>query len=214
VGSRVGSGTAELRTDGGPVFDPFIDDVDIFNGGKELVELFTHERSGVRIGVGRRQISSPDTLSETPPPQPGAPPDFESSVRVLDFHFPASPFITTPASCPADGQWHSKLTFDTADGHTYSASSTTPCDPAVPPAAIRVRAGACRSRREVSVRLPRGARSVTVLVDGRPLTTLRRPGRRARVSLRGLPRGRHTVVLVVRRARQNVRIARDYRTCA
>src|SRR3954466_9235619 len=94
AGSRVGSGTAELRTDGGPLFDPFIDDVDIFNGGKELVELFTHQRDGVRIGVGRRQITAPNTLSETPPPQPGAPPDFESSVRVLDFKFDGSPFIT------------------------------------------------------------------------------------------------------------------------
>src|SRR3954469_12343829 len=135
AGSRVGGGTAELRTDGGPAFDPFIDDVDIFNGGKELVELFTHQRDGVRIGVGRRQMTSPDTLTETPPPQPGAPPDFESSVRVLDFKFAASPFITTPASCPADGQWRSKLTFDTADGHTYTASSTTPCDPDTAPAA-------------------------------------------------------------------------------
>src|SRR3954452_9841270 len=149
--SQIGGGSAELRTDGGPAFDPFIDDVDIFNGGKELVELFTHQRSGVRIGVGRRQISSPDTLSETPAPQPGAPRDFESSVRVLDFKFGASPFVTTPASCPADGQWRSKLTFDTADGHTYSASSTTPCDRDVSPARGRVSAGACRSRREVAV---------------------------------------------------------------
>src|SRR4051812_4333716 len=156
AGSLVGRGTAELRTDGGPVFDPFIDDVDIFNGGKELVELFTHQRSGVRIGVGRRQFPSPDTLSETPPPQPGAPPDFESSVRVLDFRFAASPFITTPGSCPADGQWRSRLTFDTADGHTYNASTSTPCD--VPPAPGPLRTGACHSRREVAVRLPPGAR--------------------------------------------------------
>jgi len=209
AGSRVGAGTAELRTDGGPAFDPFIDDVDIFNGGKELLELFTHQRTGARTAAGHRQISAPDTLSENAPPQPGAPPDFESSVRVLDFKFTNAPFITTPPACPADGLWRSRLTFDTADGHTYTAASATPCD--VTAAAAKPE---CRSRRTVAITLPRAARTVTVLLDGRTHATLRRPGRRAPVSLRGLPRGTYTVTLVVRRAGGRVRITRRYRTCA
>src|SRR4051794_13117184 len=206
--SRVGKGTVTLRTDGGPAFDPFVDDVDIFNGGKELIELFTHQRSGLRTAVGHRPITSPDTLSESAPPQPGAPPDFESSVTNLNFDLAQSPFTTTPPACPADGLWRSRLTFDTADGHTYTAASTTPCD--VTPAAAKPE---CRSRRTVAIRLPRGARRVAVLLDGRRRATLERPGARAPVSLRGLPRGTHTVTLVVRRAGGSVRITRRYRTC-
>jgi len=208
--SRVGKGTVTLRTDGGPAFDPFVDDVDIFNGGKELIELFTHQRSGLRTAVGHRPITSPDTLSESAPPQPGAPPDFESSVTNLSFDLARSAFITTPPSCPGDGQWRSRLTFDTADGHTYTAAAATPC--AVPAAASAK--PACRSRRTVAIRLPRHARRVTVLLDGRVRATLRRPGARAPVSLRGLPRGTYTVTLVVRRAAGSVRLTRRYRTCA
>src|SRR5947208_6431063 len=211
AGSRVGGGTAELRTDGGPAFDPFIDDVDIFNGGKELVELFTHQGDGVRIGVGRRQMTSPDTLTETPPPQPGAPPDFESSVRVLDFKFAASPFITTPAGCPADGEWRSKLTFDTADGHTYTASSTTPCDPDAAPAAP-AHTGACRSRRVVPVRLSHPAR-VTILRDGKVVRRLRRPRTVIPVDLRGLPRGSYRYTLVIGERGATRRMTRVFRTC-
>lgn len=125
--SRVGKGTVTLRTDGGPAFDPFVDDVDIFNGGDELIELFTHQRSGLRTAVGHRPMTAPDTLSESAPPQPGAPPDFESSVTNLSFDLARSAFITTPPACPPDGLWRSRLTFDTADGHTYTAAAATPC---------------------------------------------------------------------------------------
>ena len=80
----------------------------------------------------------------------------------------------------------------------------------------------CTSRRRIVVRLPRmrgeRPRSARIYVRGRRVRTLR--GRnlrrsRSRVTLRGLPRGRYRVRIVVRmRSGRSVTTTRTYRTCA
>lgn len=161
-GSRVGNGTLTLFTGGGPLFDPFIDDVKLFNGGHELVEVFNKRGNKTTTATGRRTYSDRRTLTETPAPQPGGPPNGESAVRSLDYHLDAvrgptgRAFITTPSSCPPSGRWSSRLTFTTADGHTYRVRAGTPCR-FIPPrlrASItprRVRAGR-RTRFRVRLR--------------------------------------------------------------
>lgn len=133
AGSKVGAGTLTLFTGGGPLFDPFIDDVKLFNGGRELIEVFNKQGSETTTATGRRTYTDARTLSESPLPQPGGPPNGESTVRSLDYRLDAlrgpagRAFITTPSTCPGSRRWTSRLTFVTADKHTYTARATTPC---------------------------------------------------------------------------------------
>jgi S-formylglutathione hydrolase FrmB len=74
---------------------------------------------------------------------------------------------------------------------------------------------ACVSRRTVTLRLPRGAGRVTVLVDGRRRAVLRGTRSRVAVSLAGRPGGIARVRLVVAlRGGRTVRLDRRYQTCA
>ena len=79
---------------------------------------------------------------------------------------------------------------------------------------------ACRSRRIFRIRLrhPERIASARIYVNGRRVRTLRGNGRArigARVDLRGLPRGRYTVRIVVRTKRGRTYVAkRRYRTCS
>ena len=73
---------------------------------------------------------------------------------------------------------------------------------------------ACTSRRTIEVRLPRGTRSARVTVDGKRVRTFRRGGRvRAKVDLRGRPRGASKVRIVARTARGTVKQTRTFRRC-
>ena len=78
---------------------------------------------------------------------------------------------------------------------------------------------ACRSRRAFTIRLRRPRRggrirSAKVFVDGKRVKVLRGRRLRARVNLRGLPRGRYTVRVVIRTTRGKRIVAkRRYRTC-
>jgi hypothetical protein len=77
---------------------------------------------------------------------------------------------------------------------------------------------ACRSRRQVAIRLPsrlRGrVRHVAVHVDGRRVRSLEGTRSRVVVTLRGRRRGRYAVRLVVRTAGGGTTvIRRAYRTC-
>ncbi len=194
LGSRVGAGKVSLITGFGPAVDPFMVDAVLFNAGNGVTELFSDHRSGARISVGHARFTAPNTLTEMPTPNPGGPPDGESAVREISFRFnellgPAGKaFITTPPSCPATGRWASKITATVADGHTYTATSTTPCRPVAiatarpgpsRPPAIRIRVFPRHVRTGSSARIRvrlRAAtelckRSVTVQINGRHTIT-------------------------------------------
>jgi hypothetical protein len=155
--TRVGTGTVRIISGAGAPIDPFDDDVVIFNSGDGLIELFTNTGSGKRTAVGRRSLTGPGTLSETPAPTPGGPPDGESAVTVLDLRLDAgpagSPFVTTPATCPADGRWRSTIDFTTADGNSYSAPASTPCRAAGPRTTVGVVPGHVRTGRSTTFRV-------------------------------------------------------------
>ena len=72
----------------------------------------------------------------------------------------------------------------------------------------------CASRRSFVIRLARGLASARVYVNGRRVRTLRGSRLRARVDLRGLPRGRFVVRVVGRTSSgRTVVRQRAYRTC-
>jgi alpha-glucosidase (family GH31 glycosyl hydrolase) len=73
---------------------------------------------------------------------------------------------------------------------------------------------ACVSRRTLEIRLPRGARSGRVTVDGKRVRTFARGGRlRARIDLRGRAKGASTVRVVARVKGKTVRQTRTFRRC-
>src|SRR3712207_5231393 len=76
----------------------------------------------------------------------------------------------------------------------------------------------CRSRRDFMIRLRRPERgrirSARVYVNGKRVKVLRGRRLRSRVNLRGLPRGRYTIRVVVRTTRgRRIVSTRRYRTC-
>jgi hypothetical protein len=145
--SVVGHGTVALETGFGSPFDPFGVVATLFNSGTGVTELFSDAKTGTRLAVGHAEITEPGTLTEEPAPNPGGPPDGESSVREVEFRFDlrhgsrGRAFITSPPVCPVDRLWRSRIAATVADGHTYTAEATTPCAaPAAARPAIRVAA--------------------------------------------------------------------------
>jgi hypothetical protein len=138
--SQVGTGTVIVMTGCGAPVDPATLDAVLFNSGDGITELLTDHKTGARLTVGHAKFTAPNTITETPSPNPGCPPVGEISVRQVDFHFnntrgaAGMAFITTPGVCPASELWTSRASATLADGHTYTATSTTPCvRPAVRP---------------------------------------------------------------------------------
>jgi hypothetical protein len=132
------------------------------------LQLLSAHGTQLVLLVLRGSFTAPGTVTFDPVPSvPGGPPDMKSSVRAVSVHLSPSgkvarPFITTPATCPASHRWRSALIYTTADGHTYTAHSWTPCRRPAPvqqPAKFR---GACELSGTVSF-LP-------------PLTITQRPG--------------------------------------
>jgi polyvinyl alcohol dehydrogenase (cytochrome) len=132
--SEVGSGTLQAAL--GTPADPETADVTIFNWGRGTVEVVTAPGAGTTLAIDRGDFTGPGQLTNHPPTAPGGPPDFRAAVSAVDFTYrdrqgPAgSAFITTPGRCPSSGVWTSTVRYSTADGRSYHATSTTPCDEA------------------------------------------------------------------------------------
>jgi polyvinyl alcohol dehydrogenase (cytochrome) len=145
--SQVGGGTFQVAA--GLPTDPETVNVTIFNWGKGTLEVVTAPGSNSTLAIDRGDFTGPGELTDHPPKAPGGPPDFETTVSQADFTYRqvvgpgGQAFITTPAACPANRVWTSRIRYSTADGRSYAAASTTPCRPASRakphPHAIRIR---------------------------------------------------------------------------
>jgi hypothetical protein len=83
-----------------------------------------------------------------------------------------------------------------------------------PSAAAGSLPGRCASRRSFRIRLRKGVRSATVVVNGKRAKVIGGRRLRATVILRGLPKGTFRVVITARTAKGRVlRSARTYHTC-
>lgn len=199
--------------------DPFVGDLHIFNGPRQIIEVVTVPGGSASPGFDRLTIDG-TTLTAHPPRAAGAPPDNEASVRSLDYELPvrtagAKSLLTTPPRCPRSGVWTSSSTFGFADGTTDTVASTTPCTrPARPAMRLSVRPARIVAEQESRLRFrvrsssPRCVRGATVLLRGESdrtdskgrasLTTrFHAPGpRSARVTKPGC-RGAHAGVTVL-----------------
>jgi S-formylglutathione hydrolase FrmB len=119
---------------------------------------------------------------------------------------------TTNVPAGADRRLHIRV--DLGPANTTQAY-TPGADTQVRRVAVSIGRSACTSRRVITLRVPRGARRVTALVDGRRAVVRRAAGRRVSVSLAGRPAGTARVrLVVVLRSGRTVRLDRRFRTCA
>jgi hypothetical protein len=109
----------------------------VFNAERELIFLAEERGTGARVVV--RAAVDGNTLDIPLPPLPGAPPDGGAPTRERGTFFErstrdggrAASFLTTPSSCPSSGRWTNRVTYFYRDGVVQTATSTTPCTPAV-----------------------------------------------------------------------------------
>jgi hypothetical protein len=124
--SQIADGTIVVITGGGPPFDPFNSPTPVFNDGNGWLEVSQTPSTPATIAVTRLAVSG-SRISGNIAPAPGGPPDFESAVSTVDLAFPASGYVTTPPTCPAEREWVTTGTFTFADGRTEIVQGDTPC---------------------------------------------------------------------------------------
>jgi len=135
-----------------------------------------------------------------------------------DVYFPAGCWEHPETGARFAGGRSARVAAATDELPYFFRCGTQPFRAAAAGGATLPAARTCRSRRNFRIRLRRDLVSARVFVNGRRVRTLRparRGGRlRARVDLRGLPRGRFTVRIVGRtRKGRTVVSRRAYRTC-
>jgi len=123
--TRIGQGTLTAITGFGFPVDPFHTDVVIYNVPGGFAEVVFMPGSNTVLALDRAEVSGTEARL-APPETPGGPPDGRTAVRRIDLSF--SPrYALTPVGCPKDARWHSRGTFDFADGTTVSDGASTPC---------------------------------------------------------------------------------------
>lgn len=145
--TKVGHGTLTAVTGFGPPLDPLLTEATIFQGVGEFIEVFTPPGSDRVLAIDHAKIG-PGTLTLSPPPSPGGPPDGRSTPRDIDFVFPersigGRPLLRTPPSCTGPGGWVSRVTATYDGGETETATAATPCRTAAgalvpPPRVLRL----------------------------------------------------------------------------
>jgi hypothetical protein len=148
--SGLATGTLTAISGFGPPVDPLTDDVHVFNGPSQFIEIITFPGTPFSPVVDRVTISG-TTLTAHPPKAPGGPPDGETAVKSIDYTIaahatPKGSLITTPPDCPADGQWTSTATFGFGDGMTDTEVYKAPCERPAAPASEPVNDPAARPR--------------------------------------------------------------------
>lgn len=121
--SKVGEGKLVAFT--GSPLDPVTNDVGIYNGPGELIEIITFANGGPTTGVDRLKING-NVLTGNPPFVPGAPPDGRTSVSEITWDVSATGrFLVTPPTC--GGQWTSVGEFEFDDGGKTRITATQAC---------------------------------------------------------------------------------------
>ena len=202
--SEVGFG-ALVAVTGVPGVDPVENDLTVFNGGDELIELVSFKGTDTTAALDRLTIDG-TTLTAHPPSVPGGPPDGRTTVRSIELTLER--LVTTPPDCPPSRKWLSRGRFKFVAYEPEEVVAETACTRsqagprrarmtlAVRPRRlrvgqrtrlrVRVRSGAPACRRRVAIRL--GRRVARTNARGRATLTVEfeRSGRKlVRASKRG-----------------------------
>jgi hypothetical protein len=131
--SHIGSGFATLITGLGPPIDPVGIDEQWYYAPGEIVALYSaHDHPFPVLKVGHVQIHGATFVAPLDLP-PGYPPGTKTAPKRTDVTIQPyvgahGAFITTPATCPADGHWITTVTLHYEDGSTDTISDATPCE--------------------------------------------------------------------------------------
>jgi hypothetical protein len=208
----VGSGLIDVDTGFPGGNRHVVSDVVFANARDQLVFITTQRGSGTHLPI-RGQYSRGNLLDIDVPPVPGTPPDGGADTHeVIDLMNRSSTrggrrvaYMTTPPACPAGGRWTNRLTYTFRDGVVQTFTAQTPCRRAA--ARPRIRVGhlprRC-ARRSFKVRVAISGvpelRSADLLLDGHRFRRTPQYLFRARVPVRRLRGGRHTLTVLARSA--------------
>ena len=190
----------------------FTTDFTFFNDDRELILLAQVRENGARVVI-RGQVGE-RSLDIENPMIPGTPPDGAAARSQRGRFDPPAGYLTTPPDCPRSGFWVNRVVYTYRDGVTQTAESRSPCRAADRKApAIRAfgipRPCAARAFR-AHVRVADTSRvRAEVRLDGRRVATSRHRRLSARIPVRGLRPGRHTIAVAVIDAAGN-RAARSF----
>jgi hypothetical protein len=209
--SKVGKDETVLDTGFSGPGRYFTIDFAFFNNKDELILLATVRENGARVVV-RGRIGE-NTLDIENPLVPGTPPEGAAAKSQRGQFDPRSTvrdgrqlnYLTTPPTCPKSGLWVNRITYTYRDGIKQTAESESPCKRPGGPAAADDRgprihgAGIPRrcATREFHARFrivdASGLRSARVMLDQRTIASSRHKRLRARIPVRNLRAGRHTI---------------------
>ena len=162
----IGTGRLVALTGAGPPADPFDGEALFFNGDGEIIEIVLVRGTDRAAGFDRIKISG-SRLTAHPPSLPGGPPDGRTAIKRVELDAPARlpgarPYLTTPATCPADRLWRASASFSFDDGGSTTVQDTLPCV-AAPVAAhgltLRVTPSRVRGERRSTFRIRVGSRT-------------------------------------------------------
>jgi hypothetical protein len=121
--SKVGEGKLEVYT-GGPN-DPVVNDLTLYNGPGQIVEIVSFEGTNATAGIDRLTIEG-NVLRGAPPVVPGGPPDGRTAVSRIVWNVPAhGRYLVTPPVC--GGEWLTVGEFGFNDGGETRVESPQPC---------------------------------------------------------------------------------------
>ena len=145
AGSRVGGGEVSLDTGITGPARIVENDVTLLNNRDELILLLQSESEPSTRAVSRGRLDGA-TLTTEVPPIPGGPPDGFTAIKGVRLEVNRvsagtgdnrRSYLTTPASCPPDGNWTTAITFTYRDAVSETVSSNSPCVTARKPVAGR-----------------------------------------------------------------------------
>jgi hypothetical protein len=196
AGSRVGGGELDLDSGVPGPARVLQNTVTMLNNRGELI-LVLDSRSEPGTRIVARGVIDGATITTEVSPVPGGPPDGFVAIKRVRLALEArssgggGSYITTPASCGADGAWTNRITFTYRDGASQTTTNTSPCVH---------QGGECRRPSRFSFKLHRrgGTRVVRVVAHVNGKLAARRSGRDlGRLTLSGLPvDGRMTIRIV------------------
>ena len=124
--SKIGEGKLVADTGvGGPVPN----DLGLYNGPGQIVEIVTLEGTNTTSGIDRLRVEG-RRLVGAPPFIPGGPPDGRTAVREIRWDVPPhGRYLVTPPACRPGVPWHSEGDFGFADGGATVVGFDQTCTP-------------------------------------------------------------------------------------
>ena len=191
------------------------------DAGSNLFGVPVHNQGAIAIGTGQT-LTFTNLQNETGGTLSGTGTAAGTITNAGGIVSPAAGTFTLGSLTQSAGQTNvdSAETLAVTNAHNQSGGTTTIADGGSMNGASHALSGGCVSKRRFPIRLrePRGIkiRRARITFNGKAVRVTKRAGRfRARIDLRGLAKGRFTIVIrITTTAGDKITGKREYRTCA